>query len=308
MKYKVVFFGSSHHSLPALEALAANELYEIVGVVSQPDKPVGRKQVMTPTPVSAWATKNNVALMTPDSWRKDVAAIERLRELKADVGVLAIYGKILPQEIIDIFPHGIVNIHPSILPKLRGPAPAVGAILSGEPVSGVAIMLLVQEMDAGPVLGITEFEVSPVEVPETYYDKGFRLGTELLMELLPKYLNGEIKGTEQDESQATYTYRLSRDNGKIDWNQSAEEIERMIRAYTPWPGTWTEVFVDNEGNLLLEKEMAERLNLPVNSGDWDGVHKMRMKVLSAVLEENELDLDMVQMEGEKPVAFHDLVK
>jgi methionyl-tRNA formyltransferase len=307
-KYKIVYFGSSHHSLPTLEALHKDERYEIVGVVSQPDKPVGRKQILTPTPVSRWAQEHNVLLLAPNSWKKDTEALEKLRGLKADVGVLAIYGKILPQNVIDAFPKGIVNIHPSILPKYRGPAPAVGVILNGEKRSGVAIMLLVAEMDAGPVLAISEFDVSPTETPETYYEKGFQIGTETLIDILPKYMTGELRGQEQDHSQATYTYRLSRDNGKIDWSKSSEEIERMIRAYTPWPGTWTEVWMTTEGAIKFEREMSDRLELPFDEGNWDGVHRKRMKVLSAVLEKGSLALDKVQIEGETPVSFDSLLK
>lgn len=307
MKYKIVYFGSSHHGVSTLEALKDDERYEIVCIISQPDKPVGRKQIITPTPVSLWAQEKGIPLLTPDSWRKDTDAVEQLKNLKADVGVLSNYGKILPKNVLDSFPHGIVNIHPSMLPKYRGATPGPGVILSGDRKSGVSIMLLVQEMDAGPVLAQKEFDVALNEIPETYYAKGFKIGTELLIESLPKYLSGELKPWDQDHSQATYSGQLTRDHGKIDWAQSPIEIERMVRAYTPWPGTWTEVWVDNERKIHLEKDMAERLGLPFESGNWDGVHRKRLKVLSAVLEEDQLVLDQVQLEGEKVVSFEKLL-
>jgi methionyl-tRNA formyltransferase len=308
MKTKIVYFGSSEYGVATIEALLKDGRYELVGVVSQSDKPVGRKQIVTPTPVSAWALEHGVELLRPTSWKKDLEALEKLKSLKADVGVLSYYGKILPQNVLDVFPHGIVNIHPSMLPKYRGATPGPGVILNGETKTGVSIMILVQEMDAGPVLAQEEFDVSLTEIPETYYKKGFEIGNRLLIDVLPKYLSGEVKGFEQDDSLATYSGPLSRDNGKIDWNKSAVEIERMVRAYTPWPGTWTEVFIDNEGKIHLEKEMAERLNLPFENKDWDGVHRKRMKILSAVLEGDQLVLDKVQMEGEKPVSFEKLIE
>jgi len=308
MKYKIVYFGSSTHSLPSLEGLHNDDRFEVVGIVTQPDKPVGRKQLVTPTPVSAWAKEHGVELLTPNSWKKDVAVLDRLKELNADAGVLAIYGKILPQSVIDVFPKGIVNIHPSILPKYRGPAPAAGVILAGEAVSGVTIMLLVQEMDAGPVLACEEFEMIGNEIPDAYYDKSFKLGNDLLMTILPRYLSGEMEPTEQDHSQATYTHMLNRDHGKIDWKASPEEIERLVRAYTPWPGTWTDVWVRYEdGTILLEKEMRERLGLLADTTEWEGVARKRMKVLSVVLEGGVLHLDQVQLEGEKPQSFSKLI-
>jgi len=307
MKYKVVYFGSSEYGIATIEAILQDGRYELVGVVSQNDKPVGRKQIVTPTPVSAWALEHGVELLRPTSWKKDLEALEKLKGLKADVGVLSYYGKILPQNVLDVFPDGIINIHPSMLPKYRGATPGPGVILNGEKKSGVSIMKLVQEMDAGPVLTQEEFDVSETEIPESYYKKGFEIGNRILIEVLPKYLSGELKPWEQDNSQASYSGPLTRDNGKIDWNNSAIEIERMIRAYTPWPGTWTEVWVDNDGKIHFEKEMAERLDLPFENRDWDGVHRKRLKILSAVMEKDKLVLDQVQVEGDKPLSFGKLL-
>lgn len=307
MKYKVVYFGSSEYGIATIEAILQDGRYELVGVVSQNDKPVGRKQIVTPTPVSAWALEHGVELLRPTSWKKDLEALEKLKGLKADVGVLSYYGKILPQNVLDVFPDGIINIHPSMLPKYRGATPGPGVILNGEKKSGVSIMKLVQEMDAGPVLTQEEFDVYETEIPESYYKKGFEIGNRILIEVLPKYLSGELKPWEQDNSQASYSGPLTRDNGKIDWNNSAIEIERMIRAYTPWPGTWTEVWVDNDGKIHFEKEMAERLDLPFENRDWDGVHRKRLKILSAVMEKDKLVLDQVQVEGDKPLSFGKLL-
>lgn len=301
---KVVFFGSSHHCLVTLEALDSDAQFELVAVVTQPPKPVGRKQVLTPTAVETWAVEHGIEVIKPASWKKDVSSAERqqLTELGATVGVLSNYGKILPQSVIDIFLKGIVNIHPSLLPKYRGPAPAVGVILNGEKISGTSIMLLSAEMDAGPVLGTVEFAVADQEIPETYYEKGFGLGTQKLMELLPKYLDGALQLTEQDDVQATYTKMLKKEDGKIDWTKSTEEIERMVRAYTPWPGTWTEVFIEEDGNqIIINSAMATKIGLEQQDLRKDltttpQVTK-RLKVLKGYTEAGLFVPEEVQLEG-----------
>jgi methionyl-tRNA formyltransferase len=307
--YKVIYFGSSHHSLPALEALHHDSRYEIVAVVSQPDKPVGRKQILTPTPVSQWAREHEIELLLPTSWKKiDPAlgendAVHRIKELAPDLGVLAYYGRILWQPVIDAFPKGIVNIHPSLLPKYRGPTPGNFVILNGETESGVSIMLLELAQDAGPVLAQEKFALSPLEIPETYYTKGFAVGTQLLMKVLPGYLDGTIVPVPQDHSQATDTPLLSRDNGKIDWGMSREEIERMVRAFTPWPGTWTDVWVDDAGKLYIEEAMRAQIGLPPDHTTWPSTSKKRLKVLDSSISENNLVLDLVQLEGETSIDF-----
>lgn len=315
MKYRIVFFGSSHHCLPALEALSSNENYEIVAVVSQPDKPVGRKQTITATPVSVWAKEHNIELITPSSWKRidpvlgENADVVRLKKLNPDFGVLVYYGRILPQTVIDVFPKGIVNTHPSLLPKYRGPTPGQMAILNGETVSGVSIMILEAGQDTGPILAQESFELSPVEIPETYYEKGFKIGAELMMKSLPDYLEGKTLPKPQHDAEATNTPLLSRDNGKIDWNQSIEKIERMIRAYTPWPGTWTEVWKEHDGKIHLPDEMRLKVGLdPHGRENWDGVTKKRMKIIAAFIQDNVLVMDEVQIEGEQKTSFEDLMK
>ncbi len=309
MKYRVVYFGSSNYSLPALEVLAADSRYEIVAVVSQPDKPVGRKQTVTPTPVSAWAKEHSVELLIPLSWKKDLSAVERLQELKPDVGVLAVYGKILPQNVIDVFPKGIVNIHPSLLPKYRGPTPGQYIILNGDTESAVTIMLLSAEMDAGEIIAQEKFIVPANEIPESYYTKAFKLGAEKLMNVLPDYLEEKITLHHQDHYQATYTPLLSRDNGKIDWSQTPEQIERMVRAFTPWPGTWTEVWEEKDGTLFFPDDMREKIGLaPHGRENWDGVTKKRMKILSAYIQNGSLVLDTVQIEGENTLDFPSVLR
>jgi methionyl-tRNA formyltransferase len=318
---KVVFFGSSPHCVVTLDALESDERYSVVAVVTQPAKPVGRKQVVMPTAVESWALERGVEVLKPVSWKKDVSVAERARlmELGAEVGVLSNYGKILPQSVIDIFPRGIVNIHPSLLPLHRGPAPAVGAILSGEKISGTTIMLLSAQMDAGPVLGTVEIEVADDETAETYYQKGFGLGTQKLMEILPKYLDGLIAPIEQNHDKATYTKMLTRDDGRIDWTRSAVEIERQMRAYTPWPGIWTEEVYRSKGGLILSKEMAKKTGVVREIADgtfWGGqnewqmteIKKLRLKILSGQVWGEFFVPVEVQLAGEARQSWTDFTK
>lgn len=301
--YRLVFFGSSHHCLVTLNALQDSGGYQIAAVVTQPPKPVGRKQILTPTAVENWAVEHNVEVIKPVSWKKELSGNERQRltDLGAEVGVLSNYGKILPQSVIDIFPKGIVNIHPSLLPKYRGPAPAVGAILNGDTVSGTSIMLLSAEMDAGPVLGTVEFDVMDDEVPETYYEKGFRLGTEKLLEVLPQYLDGSLEPVAQDPSRATYTNMLKKEDGKIDWTKSALEIDRHVRAYTPWPGTWTEVQVGESHLLVLPMEMQHKIGVFNQISDLRSqildLKTLRLKILRGHVDGESFVPDEVHLEG-----------
>ncbi len=313
MKYRVVFFGSSEYCIPALDALLADSSYELVAVVSQPDKPAGRKQILTSTPVTDWARKNGIELLNAPSWKKvdphtgENEYLIRLRSMKPDIGVLIYYGKILPQSVIDVFPKGIINTHPSLLPKYRGPTPGQMIILNGETESGVSIMMLEAGQDTGPILAQEKFEVAADETPATYYDKGFRIGTALLMKVLPDYLEGKLIAHHQDHYQATNTPLLSRDNGKIDWTQSVEQIERMVRAFTPWPGTWTEIWETQDGSYYLEDEMRARMGMTqVGRENWDGVTKKRLKILTVYIEEGQLIPDEVQIEGEQKVKFSSL--
>ncbi|GIW59291.1 MAG: methionyl-tRNA formyltransferase [Patescibacteria group bacterium] len=305
---KLVFFGSSAYCLVTLNGLR-DAGYEIVAVVTQPPKPVGRKQMITPTAVELWAMAHGVEVIKPESWRGTRAAdeLQRLKDLACEVAILSVYGKILPQSVIEIFPKGIVNIHPSLLPAHRGPAPAVGAILSGEKTSGTSVMLLSAEMDAGPVLGQIEFDVTELEVPDTYYKKGFALGTVKLLEVLPKYLSGELQPQEQDHTKATYTKMLTREDGEIDWSESAELIERKVRAYTPWPGTWTIVRQGEENVIYLSSLMADKIGLEAQtSAEEVNLSPRRMKVLNAKLIDDLLKLEKVQLEGELAKNFDEL--
>lgn len=236
-KAKAVFFGTSPFGVPALKWLSSNA--ELLAIITTPDKPAGRKMELHPSPIKEWAMQNNVRLLQPEKL-KSVEFQNELRSLEAEIAVLASYGKIVPQEILDVFPKGIVNIHPSLLPKFRGATPVQSVIMSGDKTTGVTLMLMDKDLDHGPVIAQSECPISAEDTNESLHDKLAAESVKLLNYNFYKYLGGGIAPAPQDHSEATFTKLLSKDDGKIDWKKSAQDIERQVRALVPWPGTWTE--------------------------------------------------------------------
>jgi methionyl-tRNA formyltransferase len=194
--------------------------------------------VLTPPPVKVAAERLGVPVLQPARLRGE-EIIEHLAALQPDVGVVAAYGEILRTAVLDIPPLGYLNIHPSLLPLHRGPAPVVGAILAGESETGVTIMKLDEHMDSGPMLAQVTIPMPPGARAGALTHQLFRLGTDALLDVLPRYAAGELELRPQDDSQATFTKMLKKTDGHIDWSQPALVIERMVRAYDPWPGAYT---------------------------------------------------------------------
>ncbi len=235
---RIAFLGTPEFSVPFLKALCDDPSFEVVAVVSQPDRPAGRNHEITPTPTKSFALDQRIPVLQPSTLR-DESVEAALRSLDADVFVVVAYGKIIPQAILDIPRLGCVNVHPSLLPKYRGPSPMNWAIAEGDAVTGVTIMLLDAGMDTGPILSQTSIGLDSDETMETLMAKAHAEGVPLLVYTLKRFADGEIVPVPQDDAQATMTKLLDRDDGRIDWTQTMETIERKIRAYQPWPGLWT---------------------------------------------------------------------
>lgn len=233
---RIVFMGTPEFAVPALRRLI--ERYEVIGVVTQPDRPAGRNRRLQESPVKQVAVAAGIPVFQPEKLRRP-EAIERLREWPADVYVVAAFGQILPQEVLDIPPFGSLNIHASLLPRWRGAAPINAAILAGDRKTGITIMKMDAGLDTGPILTQRAIPIAGDETAQTLHDKLAELGGDLLIDTLPGYLSGEIVPQPQDDSRATFAPRLKKEEGRIDWTKSAVEIERMVRAFTPWPGTFT---------------------------------------------------------------------
>ena len=234
---RIVFMGTPASAAASLEALLDGP-DEVVGVVTQPDRPSGRGQATTPSPVRRIADGRGIPVLTPVRM-KDPGLLERLRGWKPDLMAVVAYGRILPQTILDVAPLGCVNVHYSLLPRYRGAAPMQWAILQGEAVTGVTTMRLVAEMDAGPILLA---EAVPLEAGDTVTSLEARLvplGARLLMETVAGLGRGTLTPRPQDPAAATFAPMLRKEDGRIDWSRPALEIERRIRAFTPWPSAFT---------------------------------------------------------------------
>lgn len=236
---RVIYLGTPHLATIPLRALHAHPGIEIVGVITQPDRPSGRGRVLTPPPVKVCAQELGIrTILQPETLRDD-AVVEQIRALQPDIGVVAAYGEILRKNVLSIPPHGYLNIHPSLLPRHRGPAPVTSAILAGDGEVGVSVMRLGSKMDAGPILVQHRQPLMDSDRAGALTESLFHVGARLLCAVIDPYVAGTLIPTPQDDTQATYIGLLSRSDGLIDWHQSATHIDRMIRAYDPWPGCST---------------------------------------------------------------------
>jgi methionyl-tRNA formyltransferase len=235
MDTKIVFMGSPDFALPILELLA--DYYPVVGVVTQPDRPAGRGRHLKAPPVKRLARKLALPVIQPRRL-SEAEAMEQLRTWAPDLIVVAAFGQLLRPDVLDLPPHGCLNVHASLLPRWRGAAPINAAILHGDEETGVTIMKMDPGLDSGPIVSQRAIPITPEDTAGSLFDKLAPLGAELLVETLPAYLRGEIEPQPQDDSKATYAPKLSRADGKLDFSQPAEQLARKVRAFHPWPGTY----------------------------------------------------------------------
>ncbi len=233
---KIVFMGTPSFALPSLKALLAEQ--DIIAVVTQPDRPAGRNKRLRQSPIKQLAQDHGIPVFQPKRIREP-EAIDQLKTWGADLYVVAAFGQILPQVVLDLPKSGIINVHASLLPRWRGAAPIQAAIRSGDRQSGITIMLLDAGLDTGPLLAKRALQLAPDETGKSLHDKLSVIGAELLVDTLPAFLAGEISPQAQDDSLATYAPQIKKEEGEIDWSLPALAIERLVRAFTPWPGTFT---------------------------------------------------------------------
>ncbi len=251
MPWRVVFMGTPAFVVPTLDALWADPSVEVVAAYTPPDRRRGRGQVFEATPVKQRALELDIPVEQPATLRNS-DAVGRLASYTPDVIVVAAYGRLLPADALAIPPFGCLNLHPSLLPRHRGPSPVTGAILAGDDVTGITIMLLDEGMDTGPIVALRQRRVGPESDAAQLTETLFIDGAALLAETLPKWMDGSVSAVEQDSNLATYTSKLERADGFADWALSAGELARRLRAYTPWPGLHTQW--DGKEVKLLEVE------------------------------------------------------
>lgn len=250
----LVFFGTSDFAVPILERLAADGRFEVRAVVTQPDRPVGRKAVLTEPPAKIAAKQLGLTVLQFEQVKSD-EAYEALKAVPMDAAAVASFGQIIPQRVLDLAPKGFINVHASILPAYRGASPIAAAIKNGDSETGVTIMLMDALMDHGPALSVAKEPVNAEDTAMTLSARLSRLGADLLPDTIVGYIEGMIKPQEQEHEKATKVKLLTREDGLIDWTQTADAIERMIRAYDPWPGAYT--MVDGKRLKILKARLGQ---------------------------------------------------
>ncbi len=233
---RIVFMGTPDFAVPTLRALIAQ--HEVVGVVTQPDRPAGRKRQLHMSPVKRVALENGIPVIQPEKLRRP-EALESLKAWNPEAYVVAAFGQILSQAALDIPPLGSINVHASLLPRWRGAAPIQAAIRHGDSETGITIMKMDAGLDTGPMLAQETILIASDETGQTLHDKLALVGSRLLIAILPEYLFGVRQPQSQDDSLATYAPQVTKEEGNIPWQMDADTIERLVRAFTPWPGTFT---------------------------------------------------------------------
>lgn len=229
--------GTPDFSVGVLERLI-NDGYEIVGVVTQPDRPVGRKRILTPPPVKVTAEKHGIPVLQPEKIRVD-SEVDKVLALNPDLIVTAAFGQILPNRLLEAPKYGCINVHASLLPELRGGAPIHYAIMQGKAKTGVTIMYMVEKLDAGDMLSKVEVPIEETDHTGSLHDKLSKAGAQLVSETIPKLLNGEITPIKQNEEDATFAFNIKREQELIDWTKEGEAIYNHIRGLHPWPVAYT---------------------------------------------------------------------
>ncbi|PLT30115.1 methionyl-tRNA formyltransferase [Peribacillus deserti] len=234
---KIVFMGTPDFSVPVLRRILQDG-YNVAAVVTQPDRPVGRKRILTPPPVKAEAVKHGIMVFQPEKIREE-EELNKILELSPDLIITAAFGQILPKKLLDAPKYGCINVHASLLPELRGGAPIHYALIQGKEKTGITIMYMAEKLDAGDILSQAELKIEEEDNVGTLFDKLSVIGADLLSETIPKLLNHEITPIVQDDSQATFASNIKREQEKVDWTKTGEEIFNHIRGLNPWPVAFT---------------------------------------------------------------------
>lgn len=288
---KVLFMGTPEIAATILEAIIASK-HEVVGVVTQEDKPKGRGKSLSAPPVKETALANGIDVFQPHII-KEAGAIARLREYNADIFVVAAYGKILNKEILEMPKYGCINAHASLLPKYRGAAPIQWSIIDGEKLTGITVMQMDEGLDTGDMLFKSVVEIADDDTADTLYDKLSVCGGKLIVEALDRIEAGDIHPVKQDDSQATYAKMLDKSLGRLSFNKPAAQIERLIRGLNSWPGTYT--YINGKTLKIWESKLTD---IPSN-GEPGTVYSADGGRLLINTADNVLEILTIQLEGKK---------
>ncbi|MEK4970446.1 methionyl-tRNA formyltransferase [Cytobacillus sp. FSL R7-0696] len=274
---KIVFMGTPDFSVPVLRSVIQAG-YEVIAVVTQPDRPVGRKKVLTPPPVKVEAQKHGIPVLQPEKV-KNKEDLQAVLNLEPELIITAAFGQILPKPLLDAPKYGCINVHASLLPELRGGAPIHYSIIQGKEKTGITIMYMAEKLDAGDILTQVEVEIARDDTVGSLHDKLSEAGSKLLLETLPPLLKGDLLPKQQDENLATFAYNIKREEEKIQWSKPAIEIYNHIRGMNPWPvayttlsdavmKVWASVIIESKSNQMSGTIVGlEEDGINVSTGD-----------------------------------------
>jgi methionyl-tRNA formyltransferase len=295
----VVFFGTPQFAVPTLERLLASS-HTVVGVVTQPDRPRGRGQKTSYAPVKARAIDAGIPVLQPGTL-KDPNAVSAIAALHADIGVVAAYGKILTEAILQTPAVGMVNVHASLLPRYRGAAPVHRAVIAGESQTGVTIMRVVKALDAGAMLAFVHRSIDPDETSEDVERDLAQRGADLLVSTLDRLAKGPIEEIPQDDGRATYAARLTKADGLVDWSRSAVDVHNLIRGLYPWPHAYT---FWNGRRLILLRSSPSSGTTHAEAGIVIAAHSEELRVSAG---EGHLQILELQAEGKRPMTAREFL-
>lgn len=292
---KIIFVGTSEFGIPALEML--HKSHEILAVITQPDKPAGKKKIITPPPVKSWALEHGLEILQPE---KIAEVADKIQGLAPDAMIVASYGQIIPKSILNLPKKGSINLHSSLLPKYRGASPIQAALLNDDKETGVSIMLMDEQLDHGAILAQKKVTISDNDDYTSLHEKLADAAAECLQDTLPKWMDGTIQPQPQDDSQASVVKLIRREHARIDWTKPARQIFKKIKALNPEPGTWTTLHNKSVKIIEAQEVRTGKIDLPgtiyaegrdclVKCGDYS------------------LKLLLVQMEGKKPITGPDFL-
>ena len=297
---KIVFMGTPAFSAPILRMLVEDG-YQVVGVVTQPDRPVGRKKVLTPTPVKEEALRLGLPVYQPEKL-KNPEELQKVLEMDPDLIITAAFGQILPTELLEAPKWGAINVHASLLPEYRGGAPIHQAIMDGKEETGVTIMYMVDRLDAGDIISQTSVPITEEDHTGSMFDKLSVAGTELLKETLPSIISGTNSRIPQAEDMVTFARNISRDQERIDWTRSARQIFNQVRGLHPWPVAFTTY---NELNMKIWWAQVHSESGTGNPGEVTGVTEDAILIQTG---DGILAITELQPAGKKRMAAKDYLK
>ena len=298
---KLIFMGSPEYTLPILKDLLTSN-HSVQAAFTEPDKLIKRNKIVLENPIKQYCRKLNIPVFqfTKENNKK---IFEEVSKTKPDAIIIASYGVILPKKVLEIPPLGCINIHPSMLPKYRGPSPIPSTILNGDYNSGVTLMKLDTGMDTGPIIAQEKFLIDPSHNASDLTEKLFSLGGKLLTKILPDFASGNIQVTPQNDKKATTTLKIKKTDGLIKWSNTSEYIKNQIKAFTPWPGTYTFW----QGNRIIihdGNEYQKNVNLKSTPGT---IVQLSNQSIGVVTSTNFLELKKIQLEGKKVLSVEEFL-